>query len=104
MSISALNMTPGVQAPSPIQGAGAAQRATSPVPPGGFADMLGQMITDAAGTVRNAEAASIAGIRGQMPAQQVVQTVLAAQETLQTAIAVRDKVVSAYLEISRMGI
>jgi flagellar hook-basal body complex protein FliE len=36
--------------------------------------------------------------------QQVVEAVMAAEQALQSAIAVRDKVVSAYLEISRMQI
>ena len=36
--------------------------------------------------------------------QQVVEAVMAAEQTLQSAIAIRDKVVSAYLEISRMAI
>ena len=55
-------------------------------------------------TLRNAEALSIAGVRGQASVQQVVDAVMTAEQSLQTAIAVRDKVVSAYLEISRMAI
>jgi flagellar hook-basal body complex protein FliE len=34
----------------------------------------------------------------------VVEAVMAAEQTLQTSVAIRDKVVSAYLEISRMSI
>jgi flagellar hook-basal body complex protein FliE len=103
MSINAIS---AALAPSPAQGATPAQRpgAAAAVQPLDFADMLGQMVTGAAGAVRTAEAASISGLRGQLPVAQVVQTVMAAQETLQTAIAVRDKVVSAYQEVSRMAI
>ena len=36
--------------------------------------------------------------------QQVVEAVMAAESTLKTAIAIRDKVVNAYQEISRMTI
>ena len=36
--------------------------------------------------------------------QQVVEAVMSAEQTLQAAIAIRDKVVTAYLEISRMAI
>jgi len=36
--------------------------------------------------------------------QHVVEAVMNAQSTLQTAIAVRDKVVSAYQDVSRMAI
>jgi flagellar hook-basal body complex protein FliE len=33
-----------------------------------------------------------------------VESVMAAEQSLQTAVAIRDKVVAAYLEISRMTI
>jgi flagellar hook-basal body complex protein FliE len=54
--------------------------------------------------VKNGEAAAIAGVDGQASVQQVVEAVMQAESTLQTAIAIRDKVVSAYQEISRMTI
>jgi flagellar hook-basal body complex protein FliE len=69
-----------------------------------FASVIGGMITDAANTVRGAEAASIASIKGQASTQQVVESVMAAEQTLQAAIAIRDKVTAAYLELSRMQI
>jgi flagellar hook-basal body complex protein FliE len=34
----------------------------------------------------------------------VVDAVMNAQQTLQAAVAIRDKIVSAYLEVSRMSI
>jgi flagellar hook-basal body complex protein FliE len=93
---------------------GAAEADLAPVRPnaslavepshGGFGTLLGQMMSDAVGVVKTAEAASLAGIKGQMPVQQVVDAVMAGEQTLQAAIAVRDKVVAAYLEISRMSI
>lgn len=69
-----------------------------------FASMLGDLMAGASNAVKHAEAASIAGIKGQASVQQVVEAVMAAEQTLQGAIAVRDKVVSAYLEISHMQI
>jgi flagellar hook-basal body complex protein FliE len=36
--------------------------------------------------------------------QQVAEQVMSAEQTLQSAIVVRDKVVAAYLELSRMQI
>ena len=36
--------------------------------------------------------------------QKVVEAVMATEQTLQSAIAIRDKVVSAFLELSRMSI
>ncbi len=69
-----------------------------------FGALLGQMITQTGETLRAGEATSIAGIRGQASVQQVVEAVMSAERTLQTAIAIRDKAVAAYLEVSRMAI
>ena len=66
--------------------------------------MLGQMATDAAAQLRASEQISIAGVQGKASVQQVVDAVMSAEQTLQGAIAIRDKVVSAYLELSRMSI
>ena len=73
-------------------------------PGGDFASMLGKLAGETASTLRQGEAAALSGITGGLPLQTVVDRVMAAERTLQTAIAVRDKVVSAYLEISRMQI
>lgn len=69
-----------------------------------FASMVAQMAGEAVNTVRVAEAASTAGIKGQMPLTDVVEKVLEAERSLNAAISVRDKVVAAYLELSRMQI
>ena len=69
-----------------------------------FSDVLGQLVSDSVDTIKGEEAASIAGISGKASAQQVVEQVMSAQRTLQTAIALRDKAVGAYQEISRMTI
>lgn len=69
-----------------------------------FGSMLMQMATDAANTVRQAEQTSVAGVQGRASVQQVVEAVMSAEQTLQGAVAIRDKVVAAYLEISRMQI
>jgi flagellar hook-basal body complex protein FliE len=62
------------------------------------------MASEAANVIRTAETTSVAGIQGRASVQQVVEAVMAAEQTLQGAVAVRDKVVAAYLEISRMQI
>jgi flagellar hook-basal body complex protein FliE len=69
-----------------------------------FGSMLGDMIANTATSLKTAETTSIAGVRGQASVAQVVEAVMAAEETLQGAIAIRDKAISAYLEISRMQI
>jgi flagellar hook-basal body complex protein FliE len=43
-------------------------------------------------------------VQGRATTQQVVEAVMHAEHTLQSAVAIRDKVVAAYLEISRMQI
>ncbi len=74
-------------------------------PPGvNFGAMLGELFTSTSEALRQAETISVAGIKGQATVQQVVEAVMTAEQSLQSAIAVRDKVVGAYLEISRMQI
>ena len=65
---------------------------------------LNEAILGVAEKLRHAEAVSISGIKGMASTQEVVEKVMAAEQSLQAAIAVRDKVVSAYLEVSRMAI
>ncbi|MBD9649104.1 flagellar hook-basal body complex protein FliE [Ensifer sp. KUDG1] len=79
--------------------------ATQGVPQGqSFASVLGDMATDAIGAMKKAEGMSLDGIRGQANTREVVDAVMSAEQSLQTAIAIRDKVVTAYLEIARMQI
>lgn len=91
--------TGGVTAPlAPAKGA-------TPVDGGGdFASMLGAAITDFGNKLRQAEAVSINGVKGTASMQDVVEKVMSAEQSLQAVIAVRDKVISAYQEISRMAI
>jgi len=46
----------------------------------------------------------MAGIEGKASVQQVVDSVMSAERTLQTGIAIRDKAVAAYQQISQMQI
>jgi flagellar hook-basal body complex protein FliE len=72
--------------------------------PTDFADIMAQLATGVRNDVRAGEAASIAGMQGKATTQQVVEAVMSAEQSLQTAVAIRDKVVAAYLELSRMAI
>lgn len=90
----------------PIDG-GAATGATPPQPAdvsGGFGNMMSSMIKDTIKTVQAGEATAIAGMQNKVPLQKVVEAVMQAEQSLHTAVAVRDKVVGAYLEISRMQV
>ncbi len=79
--------------------------AAPPQQPGSdFASMLGRLAGETTAIVQQGEAAAVAGVQGGLPLQTVVDKVMAAERTLQAALAVRDKAVSAYQEISRMQI
>ena len=69
-----------------------------------FGSMLTRIASDAMDTLKSAEAISIAGVQDKASVQKVVESVMAAEQQLQAAVAVRDKVVAAYLEVSRMTI
>ena len=67
--------------------------------------------TSVEGVVKNfvevlnkAESTSVAGIKGEATAYQVASSVMEAEQSLKITMAIRDKIVSAYLEISRMQI
>ncbi|GEO83444.1 MULTISPECIES: flagellar hook-basal body complex protein FliE [Alphaproteobacteria] len=69
-----------------------------------FASVLGDMANSTVNNLKQAEAASFDGITGKVSTREVVDAVMAAEQSLQTAIALRDKIVSAYLEITKMQI
>ena len=69
-----------------------------------FGSFLAQLAGNTVCTLKAGEATALAGVRGQATTQQVVEAVMTTEQTLQTAIAIRDKVVSAFLEVSRMSI
>ncbi|MEI8178435.1 flagellar hook-basal body complex protein FliE [Aestuariivirga sp.] len=69
-----------------------------------FASLLGRLAGTTADAIQQGESAAVAGIQGSLPLQTVVDRVMAAERTLQAALAVRDKAVGAYQEISRMQI
>ncbi|MCJ2048317.1 flagellar hook-basal body complex protein FliE [Methylobacterium sp. J-070] len=83
---------PGVRQTAPAAGAAS------------FGDLMAQVAGHMRDTVKTGEATAISGIQGKASTQSVVEAVMSAEQTLQTAVAIRDKVVSAYLEIVRMAI
>lgn len=94
-----------------LAGVGAASTKTSDrsasvgsAPEGDFSAVLSNLITGTMETVRAGEVAASEGLSGRMALQDVVDRVMTAEQSLQAALAVRDKVVTAYLEISRMSI
>lgn len=106
-NIGALQLKPATDgadaATGALQGIVSPQAATDTVGTS-FAEALSQAASKTANTLQNAEQVSIQALRGDADTRQVVDAVMSAQQALQTTIAIRDKVVSAYLEISRMSI
>ncbi|MBI2720110.1 MAG: flagellar hook-basal body complex protein FliE [Rhizobiales bacterium] len=84
--------------------AGVSSAIASPAAGQGFGSVLASLVSQASDALKQGEAAGIAGMQGTMPIQQVVDQVLEAERTLQTTVAIRDKLVGALLEISRMQI
>ena len=83
--------------------------ATGPASPSGaaptdFGSVLAQVTGDAIDKLKTGEATAISGLQGKASVQDVAKSVLDAQQSLQTVVAIRDKVVSAYQEVSRMSI
>jgi flagellar hook-basal body complex protein FliE len=70
----------------------------------GFDSVLKQVTTDAIGSLKAGESASISAIQGKESTRKVVEALMSAEQSLQTAVAVRDKVVQAYQEVVRMSI
>jgi flagellar hook-basal body complex protein FliE len=70
----------------------------------GFDSVLKQVTTDAIGTLKAGETASISAMQGKESTRRVVEALMSAEQALQTAVAVRDKVVQAYQEVVRMSI
>lgn len=69
-----------------------------------FSDVLANLGQSASTKLNTAEEVSMNALQGQADPRAVADAVLQAEQSLQVAIAVRDKIVTAYLEISRMAI
>ncbi len=84
-------------------------RPAAPVSPAAsatsFSEALSGAATQAVATLDRAEALSLQALQGGgVETREVVDAVMSAEQSLQAAIAIRDKIVTAYLEISRMTI
>lgn len=69
-----------------------------------FAQVMGDMASEAVNSLKLSETKSFEGIQGKANTREVVDAVMNAEQALQTAISIRDKVVTAYLEVARMQI
>ncbi len=69
-----------------------------------FLNAVSQAGMSAITDLRQAEDVSMNALRGNAGPREVAEAVMEAEKSLQIAIAVRDKIVTAYMEISRMAI
>ncbi|WP_348639313.1 flagellar hook-basal body complex protein FliE [Aquamicrobium sp. LC103] len=83
-----------------LAGAGAAGAAAETT----FAQAVSAAAERAVGTLERAQGLSLDALQGEADTREVVDAVMNAEQTLQASIAIRDKIVTAYLEISRMQI
>lgn len=70
----------------------------------GFSDLVKQAAQGTVDSLKQGEAATLQAVAGKADIAQVVTAVSNAEVTLQTAVAVRDRVIQAYLDIVRMPI
>lgn len=91
----------------PIDGSGglASAPASSGQPAGpSFAEMVASTIGQTIGSMKGAEQLSVDALQGKADLRTVVDAVMSAEQSFQAAVAIRDKIVTAYLEVSRMAI
>jgi flagellar hook-basal body complex protein FliE len=105
--VSAITSGLATSAPGGIAGAASSNLATttsgteaSP----SFASVLANAAGNTVNSLKQAEQMSIDALQGKADMRAVVDTVMSAEQSLQAAVAIRDKIVSAYLEVSRMAI
>lgn len=82
------------------EGAAGASGASQPT----FVDVMKDAANTMVSDLKGAEESSFKGIAGKASTREVVDAVMTADRSLQTAIAIRDKLVSAYLDITKMAI
>src|SRR5579864_5008457 len=82
----------------------ASSGAATPGGGAGFADLLKQAAGDATDALRQGEAASLQAVTGKTDLAKVTEAVNNAEVALQAVLAVRDRVIQAYQDISKMPI
>lgn len=84
---------------------GLASAAAAPTGGAAFVDALGDAARNVVNKLEHSESLSLQALQGgDIQTRDVVDAVMSAEQSLQAAIAIRDKIVTAYLEVSRMAI
>ena len=87
-----------------VAASGSTRQAVASAPDAGFGDMLAQIAGDGLSALKNGETLSMAALGGKAGPQEAVNSVMQAERSLHMAIAVRDRLVAAWQDISRMSI
>ncbi len=85
-----------------LQSAGATS--ASPLGESSFANTIAKVFNDGISAQQRAERAGLQALRGEIDQTELVTAITDAEATLNTIVAVRDRVLSAYQEISRLPI
>ena len=75
---------------------------TNPTP--SLGDAFGRMAAGAVDTLHAAETAGTGAMTGEVGTREAVDRVMEAERTLRTAVAIRDKLVAGWFDVSRMSI
>ncbi len=103
--IPALSLLGSILGPVASDASMAVTAAQTPAAPGAsFGQVLADVSAGVVGDLKAGEATAISGLQGKASVQQVVESVMGAEQSLNTAMAIRDKAVSAYQSLSQMAI
>ena len=78
--------------------------ATGALAESSFANTIAQVFNNGVNAQQKAETAGLQALRGEIDQTELVTAITEAEATLNTIVAVRDRVLSAYQEISRLPI
>jgi flagellar hook-basal body complex protein FliE len=82
----------------------AASNEASPEPQSAFGSVLAGVLVDTAAALRTGEVKSLSAMRGDGSVLDAVEAVMRAEQQLQATLAIRDKIVAAYLDLSHQQI
>jgi flagellar hook-basal body complex protein FliE len=71
---------------------------------GGFADLVKSAVSDAVGLNKTQEKTTLSGVARKADTLDVASAINNAELTLQSVVTIRDRVIQAYQEVSRMPI
>lgn len=71
---------------------------------GQFGDILSNMLTNTADSLKKSEQVSLSAVQGKASINEVITAVSSAETALQTVVTIRDRVIAAYQELMRSAV